>query len=370
MNSSRKWGYGIGVFTLIFVVVSISFRLLDINDLPSQISGTLFEVVITAIITVFLLNGQSASEEKRDKGVLVFEKKQEVYHNFLEHLKQLIMDGEITIATQKENPQETIDELKDLLFELGYVQLHTSEENTKAIFKKVAEIIQILNDFESEEIRKQKELPHFYSQLSAHLFEIIAILKADLYGKSANSIEPEMVKELLESCDLFVDSKEPDRYELQNYFWDELQNQLLHLGYQFKKKDFADDVYQYYARVRNRHRYFGLEFPIYTTTENKVVNFRVELENNLYYGPIRAEKNEENQKLQECMAQIPAFSSSAGWFGWKWFDRNDLNFWNLESPAFVLLQNPRKRERLIREIAEEMDLYIRKIQEIANEKEV
>lgn len=227
------------------------------------------------------------------------------------------MDGEITIATQKENQQETIDELKDLLFQLGYVQLHTSEENTQAIFKKVTEIIQVLNEYETEGIHKQRELPHFYSQLSSHLFEIVAILKADLYGKSASAIESKTVKALLESCDLFIDEQELDRYEVQNYFWDELQNQLLKLGYQFDKKDFSSDVTLYYARSKNRHRYYRLEFPIFTLKNGYTVKFAVELENEFYYGLIRQYENEENQNVQSCVDEIVGFSTSPWWFGWR-----------------------------------------------------
>lgn len=370
MNNSNRWIYGIVVFTGVFLLTSILFRLLDVGDLPYQVSGMLFEVVVTAIITVLLLSGQSATEEKRDKSLLVFEKKQEVYHNFLENLKKIVMDGEITIAKQKENPQETIDELKDLLFELGYVQLHTSEENTQAIFKKVTEIIQVLNEYETEGIHKQKELPYFYSQLSSHLFEVIAILKADLYGKSANTIDSQTVKKLLESCDLFVDQQEFDRYEVQRYFWDELQNQLLKLGYQFEKKDFSSDVTLYYARARNRHRYYGLKFPVFTLKDGRIVEFNVELENEFYYGFQRQFEKEENESIQRCVEQIVGFSSSPGWFGWKWVDRNQLDFWKLDSPAFLHLQNPRKRERLMREIAEEMDTYIKKFQEMAMEQDI
>ena len=370
MNKSNKWIYGIVVFTLVFLAISVLFKLLEVGDLPSQISGVLFEVVVTAIITVLLLNGQSITEENRDKSLLVFEKKQEVYHNFLENLKKIVMDGEITIATQKENPQETIDELKDLLFELGYVQLHTSEGNTQAIFKKVTEIVQVLNEYETEGIHKQKELPHFYSQLSSHLFQIITILKADLYGKSANTIESQTVKELLESCDLFVDTQELDRYEIQLYFWDELQNQLLKLGYQFEKKDFSSDVNLYYARVRNRHRYYGLQFPVFTLKDSRMVEFRVELENEFYYGFYRQYEKEENESIQGCIEKIGGFSTSSWWFGWKWPDRNKLDFWRLDSPTFVHLQNPRKRERLIREIAGEVDMYIKKFQEEAMEQDL
>ncbi|MBE2897948.1 hypothetical protein HPC37_03680 [Pasteurellaceae bacterium 20609_3] len=74
MKQENKWLYGIAICTIAFLIVSVMFKTLEAETLPIQITGTLFGVVVTAIITVFLLNGQSASEEKRDKSLLVFEK--------------------------------------------------------------------------------------------------------------------------------------------------------------------------------------------------------------------------------------------------------------------------------------------------------
>lgn len=367
LKRSNRWAYGIGVFTLIFLLISVLFQLLDIQELPAQVSGVLFEVVVTAIITVLLLNGQSATEEERDKSLRVFEKKQEVYHHFLENFKKIICDGKIVIQIG-ENHEENIDELKELLFELGYIQLHTSEENTREIFAEVAEIIKLLNYFESEGERQQQQLPQFYAQLSQHLFKIISILKADLYGKDAKTIETETVKGLLESCDLFVQNGEFDKYALQNNFWEHLQDRLLAKGYQFERFDFKQEVSQYYARARNRYRYYGLEFPIYTLNDGQPLMFRIEVGNVLYYGFFSEHEKEDMPILLEA-AQEANFSLNTYWCGFKYFDRNELDFWRLNSEAFERLNHPLKRDRLMDEIADELDGYIKRLQQYIQQNE-
>ena len=62
---------------------------------------------------MFLLQGQSDSEEKKDRSIKIFEKKQDIYHDFLENLKEIIKDGEIIISAKG----EAKDELKELLFQ-------------------------------------------------------------------------------------------------------------------------------------------------------------------------------------------------------------------------------------------------------------
>lgn len=101
MKQKRNlWVYGVIVFTLIFIASSVIFKIYEFEVLPSQFFGALIGVVITAIITLFLLQGQTSNEEEREKSVKVFEKKQEVYHAFLEELKKIIQDGEITIVSK------------------------------------------------------------------------------------------------------------------------------------------------------------------------------------------------------------------------------------------------------------------------------
>ncbi len=374
MKQKRNlWVYGIIAFTLIFIASSVIFKIFEFEVLPSQFFGALIGVVITAIITVFLLQGQTSNEEEREKSVKVFEKKQEVYHTFLEELKKIIQDGEITIVSKGKdaNLDKSIDELKDLIFQLGYLQMHTSEKTINVVLDRVAMIIQLMNDFNSTlETDKQKELPNYYSSLSEELFKIIAILKEDLYKDECKPISKDKMNSILKECDLFVETEGFDKYEIQKYFWDEIQKQLQGKGYKIEQKDFTQDISEYYARARNRHRYYGLGFPVYTSNKsNRKVLFYIELENSYYYGFAYEDKPNSDVETSSLISEISnSFSSNEGWAGWKWSDRFGLDFWNLNSSGFESLKNPRKRETYIKGIADEMDLYIKKFQELAKER--
>lgn len=372
MKKKNFWLYGIIAFTLLFIASPVLFRIFDVEILPSQFFGALIGVVITAIITVFLLQGQTANEEQRERSIKVFEKKQDVYHEFLEKLKEIIKDGQITIAAQGKNGNldQNIDELKDLLFQLGYIQMHTSEENTNKIFERVAKIIQLMNDFSSEGQDKQKALPDYYASLSEELFGIVSILKNDLYGIDTNTINKTKIIDLLRECDLFIDSEEFNKYDLQNYFWKELQIQLKDKGYNISLKDFTADVSEYYARARNRHRDYGFGFEIYKMKGSDVVlEFNVLIENDFYFGIPKRENIIDSTEIVNCIENTSSsFKSNQWWCGWKYSDRFNLDFWNLNSAEFERLKHPRKREQLIKDIADEIDMYIKKFIQIAENK--
>ncbi len=363
MKSKNIWLYGIIVFTLLFIASSVLFRVFDVEILPSQFFGALIGVVITAIITVFLLQGQTANEEQRERSIKVFEKKQNVYHEFLEKLKEIIKDGQITIAAQGKNASldQNVDELKDLLFQLGYIQMHTSEENTNKVFERVAKIIQLMNDFSSEGKDKQKFLPEFYASLSEELFGVVSILKSDLYGIETNTIGREKILDLLRECDLFIDTEEFNKYDIQKYFLDELQYQLLSKGYKITKKDFTQDISEFYAKARNRHRWYGFSFEVYSyPNSTEKVFFEFGVENSYYYGfRNKSENTDFNPELKEQLQNsLIGFNFNTNWIFTR-SKKNDLDFWKLNSPSFERLKNPRKREGLITDIVQEMDSNIK-----------
>ena len=123
------------IFTVFFISAAIIFKMFEIETLPSQIFCALISVFITAIITALLLKGQTEGNEKRERSVKVFEKKQEIYHEFLEKFQKIIQSGDITIGTKREDGtvDYTTDYLKDLIFQLAFIQMHTSAENTKKL---------------------------------------------------------------------------------------------------------------------------------------------------------------------------------------------------------------------------------------------
>ena len=97
---SRKILIALGALLVISLSLFV-FNLIYQNELPKiveNINNSAIGAIFTAIITVFLLQGQTATEEERDKNLSVFEKKQEVFHNFLEKLKEIVQDGKITIS--------------------------------------------------------------------------------------------------------------------------------------------------------------------------------------------------------------------------------------------------------------------------------
>lgn len=370
-KKKNLWVYAIIVFTLLFIASAVIFKIFDFELLPSQFYGALIGVVITAIITVFLLQGQTANEEEREKSVKVFEKKQEVYHVFLEELKKIIQDGEITIVSKGKdaNFDKSIDELKDLIFQLGYLQMHTSEKTINGVLDSVAKIIQLMNDFNStQETDKQKELPNYYSSLSEELFKVIAILKEDLYKDECKPISKDKMNSILKECDLFVETEGFDKYEIQKYFWSALQKQLAEKGFPIVQKDFTHDINEYYARARGRHRYYKLSFNVYNS-ENRNVNFTIEIENRYYFGIIREGYKVCDELLDECVKETNAFTSNDWWYGWRYpSERFDLDFWNLNSKGFEEIKNPRKQDAFIKGLVEEIDMYIKKFTVIAKEK--
>ena len=366
---SRKIYIALGALFVISLSIFI-FNSIYQNQLPKiveEINNSAVGAILTAIVTVFLLQGQTATEEERERNLSVFEKKQEVFHNFLEKLKEIVQDGKITIAMHDDaQGGENVDELKELLFQLSYIQMHTHEDNTDKIFKHIANIIQRMNEFEAAGNDKQALMAEFYTNFSQELFGIITVLKSDLYKVESKPIPPENIKSILEKCNLFVEGGEMDKYEMQNYFWNELQNELLAKGYKFEKINFEQAVNKYYEGGKSRYRWFGFSFPIYTTQTNEVVEFTIEIENDYYYGFSKI-GNPNSELFVKCINEFSDdFKQNNNWYAWRYSSRYNLDFWNdLNSPNFESLKHPQRRKLLMKNIAREIDNYIKQFLEVA-----
>jgi hypothetical protein len=354
--------YGsIVAFVLIFIASSIIFKVYQIEILPSQFFGALIGVFITAIVTAFLLRGQTEGDEQREKSVKVFEKKQEVYHAFLEKFQKIIQSG----VRKEDGSIDNTDDLKDLIFQLALIQMHTETKNTEEILTCIAGIKQTLNEFNTtEEEDKNKSLAKYYSELSEKLFEIVTILKADLYDTKVAPISKEKMVDILTEFKLHAEVKEIDKCEAQTYFWEELQKQLLLKGYKFEVKDLSKEVSDFYAKA-NKNYYYGFRFPVYKTQSNEDIFFKIEIENNYFYGFPNINKKENKELVQIIKQTSKEFKPRDKWYGYKYSDKYKLDFRTLLSSKFKQFKYPRKREILIIAIAEEIDAYIQTFIEIA-----
>jgi hypothetical protein len=74
--------------------------------------------------------------------------------------------------------------------------------------------------------------------------------------------------------------------------------------------------------------------------------------------------------VQHIKTLSPLFNHNGLWFGWKQSERYGLNFQDKDSPNFDYLKDPRRRERLIIDIADEMESYIKGFLKIMEKIEV
>lgn len=355
------WIIGVIVFSAFFIFSAIIFQIFAIDVLPSQFYGALIGVVITAIITVLLLKGQTDNAEKLEKNVKIFEHKQEVYHAFMDKLHEIVKDGEITINKDK-------DELKELIFQLGYMQMHASKDTMEHVLNSLSNIIQEMNDFYSlKDIEKQEHLANFYADFSHELFAMVAVLKNDLYGEKCEPVEKEKMNSVLQDCGLYVQTDEINPKEIQCYFWQTLQNLLIEKGYTIPLKDFTADVNEYYARARNRHRYFGVQIPVYTTKENEQVFFSINIENFIHYGFKHLKNSESDTALCNIIAeQLPNFKPTIYWTGFKYDFA--LDFWKRNTEGIKKLQNQSTRGSFMKDFVKEIDIYIQQVVTAAKQK--
>lgn len=187
----------------IMLLISISiliFSLVYKSKLPmivEQINNGTIGVILTAIVTVFLLGQQTHSEEVKDRNSKVFEKKLAVYHNFIQELEKIIQDGKITYGENGEK-----DELASLLFQLAQVRMHTGKT-------KVAEILQSVSKINENVSVSQKTIASSinHKHLAERLFSIVDTLRRELYSpvdykeKASDEDSPLIVKQINESLD-------------------------------------------------------------------------------------------------------------------------------------------------------------------------
>jgi len=131
------------------------------SDASAQILSALAGAVVAAIITLFLLLGQTSSEEKKERNTKVFEERLRIYKEFLQKLCDVVKDMKI-------NPAEEIE----LEFQVAYIAMHTSTESIDTISEKVKEIIVNI-----------KEGKDGSNEMLRPLFEIADRFYKELYGK-------------------------------------------------------------------------------------------------------------------------------------------------------------------------------------------
>ena len=117
------------LFALLVIIAAISGTWPG-KDVSAQFFSAISGALIAAIITLFLLKGQTEVEADRQRDSKIFEEKLRIYKEFLSKLCDVVKDMEIT-------PDEEIE----LQFQVSYIAMHTDHVAIKTISEQVRDIV-------------------------------------------------------------------------------------------------------------------------------------------------------------------------------------------------------------------------------------
>ena len=151
--------------------------------------------------------------------------------------------------------------------------------------------------------------------------------------------------------------------QLQCYFWDTLQDLLISKGYDIEKKDFAQDVADYYKSTR--YKRYGVTFNIYQTKKKKDITFTVYALEKYVYGIKYSGDVAKDKVLEEAINGVsPLITLNENWAGFGGpSPRYELNFKKMDSEGIGKLKNPTSRGAFMDGLVNEMDALIKKLVE-------
>lgn len=166
------------VLTVIMIVIACFFavylRLFTEKELWYEMFAAVLGVIITAVITMILLKGQTENDTEREKAAKIFEEKLKIYQEYLHTLSDVIKDHSLS------------DEAKMRLeFQTSYVAMHCNPQYIVPVSDAVRKIIEYSCPDQEKNIegKSQSGSP---DPLLDSLFNVVEAFRKDLYGDSFN----------------------------------------------------------------------------------------------------------------------------------------------------------------------------------------
>lgn len=127
--------YSDWIYIVIILLCTFLFLAFFFNAWPStvflgEVFSSLSGAAIVAIITLFLLDGQTKSENETEQNSAIFRKKLEIYQEFLNSLNSIVTKKKISDS----------DKIH-MQFQVAYISIHTEPKRLKTISEQVNSII-------------------------------------------------------------------------------------------------------------------------------------------------------------------------------------------------------------------------------------
>lgn len=210
MKKGQLTQYKIITITAVLVVLACSFaiylRLFTEKELWYEMFAAVLGVIITAIITMILLRGQSDNDVERERASRIFGEKLKIYQEYLSTLCDVIKDRKLT------------DEEKIRLeFQTSYVAMHCNPAYIVKISEAVRDLIKYCCPDESNEgpkrINPNLSMSDSPDPLLNSLFCIVEAFRKDLYGDNFKFKRDDTMATLVNFSGAYRNAKSDDDNE-------------------------------------------------------------------------------------------------------------------------------------------------------------
>lgn len=169
--TQRKAIFVVAILVVIACFFAVYLRLFTGKELWYEMFAAVLGVIITAVITMILLKGQSDDDVKRERAVKIFEEKLRIYQDFLHTLYDVIKDKSLS------------DEEKTRLeFQTSYVAMHCDSKYIVTVSNAIKELIEYWCPSEEGGYLNRKNKSGSPDPLLDNLFCIVEAFRKDLYG--------------------------------------------------------------------------------------------------------------------------------------------------------------------------------------------
>lgn len=169
--TQRNSIFVVAILAAIACFFAVYLRLFTEKELWFQIFAAVLGVIITAVITMILLRGQSDDDIERERVAKVFGEKLRIYQDYLHSLCDVIKDHSLS------------DEEKIRLeFQTSYVAMHCDSKYIATVSNAVKELIEHCCPDEDSENLSCKSKSDSPDPLLDNLFRIVEAFRKDLYG--------------------------------------------------------------------------------------------------------------------------------------------------------------------------------------------
>ncbi|GHT80395.1 hypothetical protein FACS1894130_11540 [Spirochaetia bacterium] len=146
---------------MVFCLAVANFEIIDfgINDLPSNFMVTFLGAIVTALITVVLLNGQTEMEARKENDSRISGKKAEVFQDFIDKLWEKYANREIRGEDFREITSDYYSK----------VMLYKGKDKDKSIGEDLCKIGELINEDKPEDPEMLKIIVNIVNKLSIEL---------------------------------------------------------------------------------------------------------------------------------------------------------------------------------------------------------